>query len=219
MENRPKIVIADSQYLATESLSYLIKSENKYELCGIADTRASLLKLLEENSPDLLITDINLIDYDSPDDLRSIIEGHKNISVLVLTNQLNNVDLGKLLKSGIKNISLKTDGKEDLLFSIEMALKHKKQLSDLVLEMIIQSGEEKNYQHEPLSLTPSELEIVKLIAAGYTTKEIADKKHISFHTAVTHRKNIFRKLEINSVAELIKFAVRKGLTDYLEYNI
>ena len=70
MEDKPKIVIADSQFLVIESLIHLIEAENKYLLCGIADNRYSLLKLLQQNSTDLLITDINLIDYESLDDLK-----------------------------------------------------------------------------------------------------------------------------------------------------
>ena len=88
-------------------------------------TGYSLIKLLQLNSPDLLITDINLIDYESLDDLKSLVEDLKNLSILILTNQVTHDELGKLLKFGIKNISLKTDEKEDLLSSIEMAIKTK----------------------------------------------------------------------------------------------
>jgi DNA-binding NarL/FixJ family response regulator len=219
MEDRPKIVIADSQFMAIESLTHLIEAENKYELCGIADNHDSLLKLLQQNSADLLITDINLIDYESPDDLKSIMEDFKNLSILVLTNQLTHGDLGKLLKSGIKNISLKTDEKEDLLSSIEMAIKRKKFFSDTILDMILELNENKNFSNEPSKLTQSEIEIVKLISDGYSTKEIALKRNISIHTVMTHRKNIFRKLGINNVSELVMFAVRKGLINSIEYYI
>jgi DNA-binding NarL/FixJ family response regulator len=219
MEGKPKIVIADSQFLVVESLVHLIESENKYVLCGISDNRYSLLKLLQLYSPDLLITDINLIDYEGSDDLKSIMEDFKNLSILILTNQVTHGELGKLLKSGIKNISLKTDEKKNLVSSIEMALEKKKQFSDHILDMILELNGNKNTSAEPSGLTQSEIEIVKLIADGNTTKEIALKKHISFHTVMTHRKNIFRKLEINNVSELVMFAVRKGLIDNIEYYI
>jgi DNA-binding NarL/FixJ family response regulator len=219
MEEKPKIVIADSQFLVIESLEHLIEAENKYVLCGIADSRYSLLKLLQQDPPDLLITDLNLIDYDSPDDLKSIIDEYKNLTVLILTNQITQSELGKILKSGVKNISLKTDEKKDLLLSIEMAVKKRKHFSDQILDMILELSENKNMSTEMAGLTQSEIEIVKLIADGHTTKDIALKKHISFHTVMTHRKNIFRKLEINNVTELIRFAVRQGLIDYIEYNI
>ena len=219
MEDKAKIVIADSQFLVIESLVHLIEAENKYVLCGIADNRDSLIKLLHLNSPDLLITDINLIDYEGQDDLKSVMQEFKNLSILILTNQLIPSEVGKLLKSGIKNISLKTDEKEDLLSSIEMAVKKRKQFSDQVLDMILELTDNLDTTPEPPGLTRSEIEIVKLIADGHTTKEIALKKHISFHTVVTHRKNIFRKLEINNVSELIMFAIRKGLIDNIEYYI
>ncbi len=219
METKLKILIADSQFLIVESLERLIKEENKYVLCGIADNKYTLIKLLQLNLPDLLITDINLIDYDSPDDLKSLRKDYKKLSVLILTNQLTLGELGKLLKSGIKNISLKTDEKVDLLLSIEMAVKKRKKFSDQILDMIIELSENKNSSTEMSCLTQSEIEIVKLIADGHSTKDIALKKHISFHTVITHRKNIFRKLEINNITELIRFAVRKGLIDYIEYNI
>ena len=219
METKLKILIADSQFLIVESLGRLIKEENRYVLCGIADNRYTLIKLLQHNSPDLLITDVNLMDYDSPDDLKSLIKDYKNLSVLILTNQLTHGELGKLLKTGIKNISLKTDERKDLLLSIEMAVKKRKKFSDQILDMIIELSENKHTSTEMSGLTQSEIEIVKLIADGHSTKDIALKKHISFHTVVTHRKNIFRKLEINNVTELIRFAVRQGLIDYIEYNI
>ncbi len=219
MADESKILIADSQFLVVESLTRLIESENKYLLCGVADSRKNLLLLLKINSPDLLITDINLMDYDSPEDLRLILDEHKYLSVLILTNSLTPGEVGRLLKFGIKNIALKTDEKEDLLTSIEMAIKHRKQYSNQIIEMLLEKNEDKSSIVEPTGLTPSEIEIVKMIADGYSTKEIAIKKHISYHTVVTHRKNIFRKLEINNVTELIRFAVRQGLIDYIEYNI
>ena len=68
-------------------------------------------------------------------------------------------------------------------------------------------------------LTATETEIVRLITQGFTTKEIADKRNLSFHTVITHRKNIFRKLNINSTSELMIYAMRSGIIDSLEYYI
>ncbi len=218
-ENKPKIVVADSQFLIVDSLIRLIKSENNYVFCGSADNRLNLIKLLNSDKPDLLITDINLIDYDGIEDLKSILEEYKQLSILILTNQLNTSEVNKLIKSGIKNIALKTDEKQDLLNSIDMAVKKKKHFNDQILDIILEQNENRNATTESFCLTPAEIEIVKLIGNGFTTKEIAEKKHISFHTVMTHRKNIFRKLEINSISELIKFAIRKGLIDFIEYNI
>jgi DNA-binding NarL/FixJ family response regulator len=100
-----------------------------------------------------------------------------------------------------------------------MAVRKKKHFSDQILDMILEQNNSNITPSESSGLTDTEREIVKLIADGFTTKEIAGKKHISTHTVMTHRKNIFRKLEVNSISELTKFAIRNGLTDIIEYNI
>ena len=219
MKDKSRIAIADSQFLVVDSLIRLIESEDRYSICGIVDNKKSLLELLNSESTDLLITDYNLIDYEIPEDFQFIMEDFKNLSILIITNQITTPELEKLMKSGIRNISLKTDDKKDLLSSIEMALRHKKHFSEQVLEMIIGINQNKGTPSEALNLTYSEIEIIKLITEGYTTKEIALKRHISTHTVMTHRKNIFRKLEINNVSELIRFAIRKSLIDFSDYII
>lgn len=215
----PKILIADSQFLITTSLKSLIESETNYIICGITDNRSALPALLKEHNPDLLITDPNMVDYESSEDMKEYLTAYSNLAILILSNQLTQSEIGLLLKAGIRNIALKTDGKEELLYSIKMALLQRKQFSEPVHEIILQSGESRTVIAGPCGLTNSELEIVKLISNGNTTKDIALKKSISVHTVMTHRKNIFRKLEINNVSELIRFAVKSGLIDYIEYNI
>lgn len=213
------VVIADSQFLVISSLVNLLESENRYKVCGIAENRLHLINLLSSCMPRLLVTDFHLFDYDGIDDLISILHDHDQLSVLILVNQINPVEVTRLSKSGIKNIALKTDDRLDLLTSVEMAAAKKRHFSDPVFDMIIEQNETRSTPVTSAGLTQSETEIVRMIANGLTTKEIAEKKHISVHTVMTHRKNIFRKLEINSISELTRFALRNGLTDILEFNI
>lgn len=77
----------------------------------------------------------------------------------------------------------------------------------------------KQEEQEKINLTKTEIEILKDIALGMTTKEIAEKRFSSFHTVNTHRKNIFRKLGVNNVHEATKYALRAGLVDSAEYYI
>lgn len=213
-----KIIIADTQYLVVNSLASLIRSDDNYSLCGIAESRLALLNLLSLHTPDLLITDIHLFDYDVVDDFPEILQTYNKLSVLILVNQVSLNEITKLARAGVKNIALKTDTREDLLTSIAMAAKKKKHLSDPVLDMILEQEEAGN-TNTGTGLTHSETEIVRMISDGYTTKEIAAKKHISIHTVMTHRKNIFRKLDVSSISELTKYAIRNGLTDITDYSI
>ena len=80
-------------------------------------------------------------------------------------------------------------------------------------------GEKQAHGSDNFQLTNAEIEIVRLISEGFTTKEIASRKFISFHTVISHRKNIFRKLGVTSVSELIMVAIRYGLINTIEYHI
>jgi DNA-binding NarL/FixJ family response regulator len=84
---------------------------------------------------------------------------------------------------------------------------------------LLEKGEWKKTAQETTTLTTAEIDIVKLIAEGMTTKEIASKKNVSFHTIMTHRKNIFRKARVNNASELVMFAIRSGIIDRIEYQI
>lgn len=217
--DKPLIVLADSQFLVIHSLVNLLESEKRYTVCGIAENRLHLINLLTSCLPDLLITDYNLFDYDGINDLISILHNYNQLSVLILVNQISSNEVNTFARLGIKNIALKTDEKEHLLISIEMAVRKKKHFSDQILDMILEQNDSNSTPAESSGLTDSEREIVKMIADGFTTKEIAGKKHISTHTVMTHRKNIFRKLGVNSISELTKFAIKNGLTDFLDYSI
>ena len=88
-----------------------------------------------------------------------------------------------------------------------------------LLDLVVDNSEVPQIDEESRNLTHSEIEIVKLIASGYTTKEIAGQRNVSFHTVNTHRKNIFRKLGVNNASELIMQAIKSGWIDNIEYYI
>jgi DNA-binding NarL/FixJ family response regulator len=167
----------------------------------------------------LLITDIALLDYDGITDLDKLMQEFQKLSVLILTNSLTKAEFTELNKIGIKNIIYKTAERDEILSAVETALKGKKYYSDEILDMILESNDSKQVIEESAQLTISEIEIVRLITGGMTTKEIAEKKCISFHTVNTHRKNIFRKLNVSNTSELIIHAIKSGWIDNIEYFI
>lgn len=221
MSEKYKILIADSQYLVVKSLTHLIESEMNFSICGVADTRTVLINILNSCTPSILITDVNLIDYNGFDDLVSIKNSSgKEFCILVLSNQLTGIEVSQLIRSGIKNITLKTAQKDEIIYSIDMALKNRRHLSDDVLDLLVEVNLQNSPAQDQTGLTPAETEMIRMIAGGLTTREIASKKNISIHTVMTHRKNIFRKLTINKVSDLTRFAIRTGLIDNdIDFNI
>jgi len=212
-------LIADSQYLTTISLQILIDSLEEYSNSGQAESYSKLQLLLKSNSFDLLIADYDLIDLSSPDDLRQILIDYPKLPVLIVTNHINRNEAHELTGMGIKNIIYKTSGPDEILAAMNATVRKKKYFSGEVLDLLIQRQPQRGEIHESINLTQSEKDIVKLIADGLTTKEIAFQKHISFHTVMTHRKNIFRKLNVNNASELLMHAVRTGLIENIEYYI
>jgi DNA-binding NarL/FixJ family response regulator len=213
------VIIADAQFLVAEALKSLIRSDNRYFFSGIANTQNDLHKLLQIKQVDLLITDFANLDYESIDDLKSIRQEYPQLSILVLTNTLSKSEFGALNRSGIKNIIYKSADKDEIFSAIEATVKCKKFYSDEILDQFLDLNETKYAPEEPKYLTDSEIEIVNLIVDGLTTKEIALRRNISYHTVNTHRKNIFRKLEVTNASELIMHAIKAGWINNIEYYI
>lgn len=212
------VLIADSQFLVTESLKVLLKAERAC-ICASVDSTYELLKVLTNSKADVLITDFSRFDYTGFQELGYIRQQYPTLAIVILTNSFTPGDFDELSKIGIRNVVYKTADREELLNAVDAALKGKKYFSNDILEMLLDYGDRKNRKEECAQITITEKEIIRLISSGLTTKEIADKKHISFHTVMTHRKNIFRKLQINSSSGLLLYAIKTGLLNDIEYQI
>lgn len=214
-----KILIADTQFLVVEALKSLFGSDERFSIIEIVSSNYELHKVLEKESCQLLITDFALIGFESMDDLQKIKQKFPDLAVLILTNSINKAEFTELSKIGIKNIIYKTADRDEIFVAVDAALKGKKYFAEEILDMILEANDNKQVIEECTQLTSSEIEIVRLIAGGLTTKEIASQKNISFHTVNTHRKNIFRKMGVSNASELIMHAIRAGWIDNIEYFI
>lgn len=214
-----KIIIADTQFLVVETLKTILNQDERFSVVGIVGSKTELMKTLEREICGLLITDPTLIEFDGIEYLKLVRQKFPNQSVLILTNSIAKAEFTELSKLGIKNIIYKTADRNEVLSAVDAALKGKKYFSEEILDIILELNETKLIPEEPTHLTSSEIEIVRLISGGLTTKEIANQKNISFHTVNTHRKNIFRKMGVTNASELIIQAIKAGWIDNIEYFI
>ncbi|MEI7526524.1 MAG: response regulator transcription factor [Mariniphaga sp.] len=213
------IIIADSQFLVIEALKSLIGAEERFILSGIASNQVDLNKLLKQFQGSLLIVDFVNIDFQGVDDLKLIRQNYPQLSVLVLTNSLTTVEFASLSKVGIRNIIYKNAAKEVLIEAFHATLNGEEFYSDEISGLSVYQHLNRVEAEFQQPLTASEIEIVKLIADGLTTRKIASYKAISHHTVNTHRRNIFRKVEVSNVNELILHAIKSGWIDNVEYYI
>jgi DNA-binding NarL/FixJ family response regulator len=218
-ENDIRVLIADSQFLITESLKHILWDDLRFHVINVVMEKRELTKELAKGSISLLIVDPSFIELSSFSDLKEIKNANPDLKFLVITNGLTRNEMLELNNLGINDIILKTADREEIFEALTATLKGKKYYSNELLDMLFEINEKKSSAEETCQLTASEMEIVRLISEGLTTKEIASRKYISFHTVITHRKNIFRKLGVTSVSELIMYALRAGWINLIEYHI
>jgi DNA-binding NarL/FixJ family response regulator len=213
------ILIADNQFLITESLKYILHNQGSFNIINVVTEKSELLKALKHDRTSLLIIDPSQIDIADASELKEFLNSFPDLKVLIISNYITRKELLEFNSIGIKNIILKTEGKEELFEAIDCSLKGKKFYSDELLDLLLKSDERTSIPEATNQLTISEMEIVRLISEGLTTKEIASRKFISYHTVISHRKNIFRKLGVTSVSELIMYSIKSGWINSIEYYI
>lgn len=218
-ETLVNLLIADSQFLITESLKIILSVNRRFKIIDVISEKSELIRILGLEKISLLIIDHSLTDIGNITELKEIKILFPDLKVLIISNSVSKNELLELNSAGINDIILKTVNKEELFEAIESTLKGKKYYSNELLDLLFEVSEKKYPSDEPVQLTVSEIEIVRLIADGLTTKEIAVRKFISFHTVISHRKNIFRKLGVTSISELIMYSIKAGLINTIEYNI
>ena len=213
------ILIADNQFLIIESLVRILEKDGQCKVIKVVANKYELVKALKQEKATLLILDYAMLDFDNLSELTQIKNDFPETSLLLLTNSVSKSELLEMNSLGLKNIIYKTVDEEELFDAIRATLKGKKYYSAELLDMLFEATEKKSVIDESGQLTVTEIEIVRLIAEGLTTKDIAARKHISFHTVISHRKNIFRKIHVSSVSELIMYAIKAGWIDNIEYFI
>lgn len=215
-----EIAIADSQMLTKEGIISVLKATECYDIVSSVETKDELFELLKHNTPSILIIDPDqlkdFMSYHFPE----LIKRYPVSSILVLTSNINRDFILRILATGITHFMLKICTIEELLNALVAIGKNEKYLCKKVIEMLISENITLiRNKDKDASLTKKEIEIIKLIAQGLTTKEIAAQNFISVHTVNTHRKNILRKLRINNTSELVMYAVKAGIIDTTEYYI
>jgi DNA-binding NarL/FixJ family response regulator len=217
--NPVRVLVADSQFLITESLKYLLLQNGKHEVSNVVSEKDEVIRILTNESIGILIIDPFFTDFNEIADLKIITVNFPFVKIIVLVNSITRKELHELNSIGITNVVLKTAGQQDIFDSLNSALAGKKYYSNELLDLLFDQNNNKGAIPDTGQLTVSEHEIVRLISEGLTTKEIAARKFISFHTVISHRKNIFRKLGVKSVSELIMYGIKAGWITTIEYYI
>ena len=209
-------IIADNQELTGFALQSLLKRDENISVYRAVD-KAGLVTLLNEHENAVVMLDYTLFDFADEDQLLIVAERFNLSDWILISDELTPQFMRRVVYSSHQFSVVFKDGPlSEIREAIQSVEQHTRFLSQRVLETIITQQQEEETQS---ILTTTETEIVKAIALGKTTKEIAAERFSSIHTVTTHRKNIFRKLGINTAHEAVKYALRAGLIDPSEFYI
>lgn len=209
------LILCDNQDITRVGLQWLC-NDMKYNDIAFAADKAALAKLLDEQEHAAVVLDYTLFDFASFDELLIWQQRFQSVQWLFFSETLTN-DLVRLVVASSPRFGIIL--KDAPLPKIRQALHDTLRGEPYRYAPLVQMADEQRQEEERVKLTKTEMEILRDIALGLTTKEIAEKRFSSFHTVNTHRKNIFRKLNVNNIHEATKYALRAGMVDAAEYYI
>lgn len=211
--NKIKILIADSSYLARLGFRSMIGIKKELELIGTASKPQELSELLFDQEVDVLVIDYSSTPF-TMDDVTVVHEHFPLVKILAITELQTAEVFKKAIENGVKSHLLKECEEDEILEAIQATAMNETFFCDKIVHAIAnegRKGSQNSVSCKGINLSKREIEILQLVSEGYLSKQIADKLCLSDHTISTHRKNIKKKLKINSTAGLIMLALKQDL--------
>jgi DNA-binding NarL/FixJ family response regulator len=207
-----RILLADDHDIMRRGLRDILNTYEGWEVCGEASNGRDAVRMAEELKPDVVVLDLSMPDLNGIEACRVIKKTLSNTEVLIYTLHETEQLIRKALTAGARGFVLKSDAEVKLVEAIDALSRHKPFLnskaSETLLESFIKNADE---SEEDSLLTSREREIVQLLTEGKTNKEVASILSISVRTVEAHRAAIMNKLGINSLAELVHYAIRNNI--------
>lgn len=207
-----RVLLADDHQIFVEGLAALLGKEDELEVVGTATTAQLAVQKVRETSPDIVIMDLSMPDMSGIEATQLIMTESPETKVLCLSMHADRGFVMGALDAGASGYVLKDTAKQELLSAIRAVAADQVYLSPGVAGLVVDAAKSGKSTPGLEKLTERECQILKLLAQGKSTKEIADQVHLSVKTIGTHRSHIMEKLDIHSIAELTKFAILEGLT-------
>jgi len=196
-----KVFIIEDHPVVIDGIKSLLKGSGVAEVIGFANSASDAQKILPSMYADIILLDINLPDMSGIELCKIIRSKFPEMKILALTTFLQRDFVDKMLENGAMGYLLKNAPSEEIIEGICTVAEGEKYVCDAVTQLINKQN------HDTMFLSRREIQILSLIAAGDTTKEIADKLFISVFTVETHRKNLLTKLNARNMVSLIKIAM------------
>ncbi|MHC4243636.1 MAG: response regulator [Planctomycetota bacterium] len=209
-----RVLMVDDHKIVRQGLCSLINNEVGMEVVGQAGDGRTAVKLAYELKPDVIVMDVNMPGMDGIDAARRIINDVPDVKIVALSMFPKKSFVVEMLKAGSLGYILKDNAFEELVTAINIVITGKTYLCPKATNIIVDDYILKPPEYASVDkiLTGREIEILKLLAEGKQSKEIALILNLSVKTIDACRRRIMQKLNVESIAELVKFSIREGLT-------
>lgn len=206
-----KVLLTDDHQIIIDGLKSLLKNSEEINVLAEANNGREALRILGILSVDVVLMDIDMPVLNGIETLKEIRKQFRNVKVIILSMHNEAGMIKSLMDIGANGYLLKSCSQDELIGAIKKVSTGQNYFStDVTLALLNTSGTSNPEQKNEL-LTDRETEILKLIAAGFSNKEIGDQLFISHRTVDTHRTNLMKKLDVNNIAGLISYAIRNGI--------
>jgi DNA-binding NarL/FixJ family response regulator len=212
-----RILIADDHEVARRGIRAVLESHPGWEVCGEAKDGRETVELAGKLNPDIILLDIGMPNLNGLEAARQILAISPDAAILILTMHDSDHVVREVLRAGARGFLLKSDAGRDLVAAVEALQRQRTFFTTRVSQMVLDgyldrdNGEIAPEEASGDVLTTREREVIQLLAEGKTSKEVAVTLNLSVKTAETHRTNLMRKLDLHSVADLTRYAVRNGI--------
>ncbi|MCU1223476.1 MAG: two component transcriptional regulator, LuxR family [Edaphobacter sp.] len=212
-----RILIADDHELIRRGLRDLLSTQSGWQLVGEASNGIDAVEMAVSLKPDIAILDFSMPGLNGPEIAKQIVEKVPQTGVVVLTMHDSEQVIREVLHAGARGLVLKSDADSDLLAAVEVVAENRHFFASRVAELILREYLTGNTvpaitgKRTVSQLTEREDEVVRLLADGKTSKQVAMQLQISIRTVESHRINISRKLGFSSIADLVRYAIRNGI--------
>jgi len=210
-----RVVLADDHKIMREGLCSLLRNDPRVEIAGVAEDGRSAVQLVREQKPDVVVMDVAMPDLNGIEAARKIKAEMPEVRILALSMHSDKRYISNMLQAGASGYLLKDCAFKELVQAIHTVARRQVYLSPSIAALVTEDYVRQLMTRDasPASvLSPKEREVLQLMAEGHSTKQIAAMLNLSVKTIETHRQQIMEKLDLHSIAELTKFAVREGLT-------
>jgi DNA-binding NarL/FixJ family response regulator len=209
-----RILLADDHELTRSGLRFLLEQQPGWTVCGEASHGRMAVAMAEQLTPDFVVMDVSMPEMNGLEATRQIMKDLPRTKILIYTMHETEHVVLEALEAGARGLVLKSDAGENMVAAVQSIANGKRFFTSSVVDTVVDaylSRRDSRGAATKASLTSREHEIVQLIAEGKSTKEVAGLLFITDRTVEGHRREIMRKLNLESVADLVRYAIRNGI--------